>query len=125
MKKYPNLGARLMDKIVALPAPEGLNPALGPCWCYTGTIVDSGYGRFCVRIGGVPYSFWVHRVAYELLKGEKIPDNMTIDHLCRVRHCIAPKHLEAVSNVENVKRAYIRRSAAYDRLAEKLQLQLI
>lgn len=123
-RKWPNLGARLIAQIIALPAPEGLDPALGPCWCYTGTITDKGYGRFCVRINGKPYSFWVHRAAYEIFTGKSIPDNMTLDHLCCVRHCISPKHLEPVSNTENLRRKFIRRAAAYDALIAKVQGQL-
>lgn len=42
-----------------------------------------------------------HRVSYEMFVGP-IPDGMQIDHLCRNRGCVNPKHLEAVSQRENV-----------------------
>lgn len=44
-----------------------------------------------------------HRMAYEHFKGP-IPDGLYIDHLCRVRCCVNPDHLEAVSNRENILR---------------------
>lgn len=44
-----------------------------------------------------------HRVAYELTRGP-IPAGMEIDHLCRVRSCVNPDHLEAVTRGENLRR---------------------
>src|SRR5690349_9784178 len=44
-----------------------------------------------------------HRVAYERLVGP-IPDGLALDHLCRVRHCINPDHLEPVTWRENILR---------------------
>ncbi|MGW5427907.1 HNH endonuclease signature motif containing protein [Streptomyces sp. NPDC004059] len=44
-----------------------------------------------------------HRVSYQLAYGT-VPDGLVTDHLCRVRHCVAPEHLEVVTNAENVRR---------------------
>lgn len=44
-----------------------------------------------------------HRIAYELYKG-KIPDGLTVDHLCFNRLCQNPQHLEAVTFEENARR---------------------
>ena len=44
-----------------------------------------------------------HRVAYELTNGP-IPDGLELDHLCRVRHCVNPSHIEAVTHRENTLR---------------------
>lgn len=65
------------------------------CWLWKGKTNRDGYGRFWP--GGV------HRISYELENGE-IPENLVIDHLCRVRSCVNPKHLEAVTNKTNVLR---------------------
>jgi hypothetical protein len=45
-----------------------------------------------------------HRLAYEEAYGP-IPAGLHIDHLCRVRNCINPEHLEAVTQAENNRRA--------------------
>ncbi|MFZ2529632.1 MAG: HNH endonuclease signature motif containing protein [Rhodococcus sp. (in: high G+C Gram-positive bacteria)] len=42
-------------------------------------------------------------MAYELSVGD-IPEGLVIDHLCRVRHCVNPAHLEPVTNRENTLR---------------------
>ena len=44
-----------------------------------------------------------HRIVYELIKG-KIPEGLFIDHLCRVRNCVNPDHLEPVTHEENIRR---------------------
>lgn len=69
------------------------------CWEWVGALTDKGYG--VTKWGGRHRP--THRVAYELLKGP-IPDGLHIDHLCRVRHCVNPDHLEPVPLVENVLR---------------------
>jgi HNH endonuclease len=69
------------------------------CWLWRGSKVTKGYGRF--GVGG--RSVGAHRVAYELLVGP-IPEGLTLDHLCRVRACVNPAHLEPVTNRENVLR---------------------
>jgi hypothetical protein len=44
-----------------------------------------------------------HRHSYRLFVGE-IPDGLFIDHLCRVRNCVNPAHLEPVTRKENILR---------------------
>ncbi len=45
----------------------------------------------------------IHRRAYEILVG-RIPDGLVPDHLCRVRHCWNPQHIELVTHGENIRR---------------------
>ncbi len=44
-----------------------------------------------------------HKVAYEELVGT-VPEGAELDHLCRVRACCNPAHLEPVTHRENVER---------------------
>ena len=72
------------------------------CWLWTGAINQDGYGIMQIggRKGRRAYS---HRVAYETFVGA-IPRELQIDHKCRVRCCINPAHLEAVTQLENIRR---------------------
>lgn len=69
------------------------------CWLWQGRLFSNGYGT----IRDAPHRRLAHRVAYELLVGP-VPDGLVLDHLCRVRRCVNPAHLEAVTQGENVRR---------------------
>lgn len=73
--------------------------AEGGCWLWTGRLMPSGYGDF--QTTGKHWR--VHRLAYELLVGP-VPDGLVLDHLCRVRSCVRPSHLEPVTTRENILR---------------------
>lgn len=73
--------------------------AEGPCWIWTGARTGSGYGNF--RVGDTVVV--AHRYAWENLVGP-IPEGMVLDHLCRVRCCVNPEHLEVVTVAENTLR---------------------
>lgn len=74
------------------------------CWLWTGA-KNKGHGQFTVSRTDVrsPKKLMAHRYAYELLVGP-IPDGLELDHLCRVRHCVNPAHLEPVTRRENLLR---------------------
>lgn len=69
------------------------------CWLFTGA--HNGTGYCVIRANGK--STYVHRYSHELHKGQ-IPEGLQIDHLCRVRNCVNPAHLEAVTFEENMRR---------------------
>jgi len=70
------------------------------CWLWMGSKNGNGYGFISRR--PLP-RVSAHRFAYEMVKGP-IPEGKEIDHLCRVRHCVKPSHLEAVDHKTNVYR---------------------
>lgn len=77
------------------------------CWLWDGAIEPNGYVRFHVRTGdpGRPRRrVLVHRAAYEHFVGP-IPPGLQLDHLCGVRHCFNPAHLEPVTAWENTMRS--------------------
>lgn len=69
------------------------------CWLWAGSLTTGGYGQLSIA-GRLTQA---HRLAYELYVGA-IPEGFQIDHLCRVRHCVNPDHLEAVTQAENIRR---------------------
>lgn len=73
------------------------------CWVWRSKIDRYGYGRYQRRIEGKTRDWIAHRLAYQLLVGP-IPDGLVLDHICRVRKCVNPAHLEPVTNQENIRR---------------------
>jgi len=51
---------------------------------------------------------------YEYFKGP-VPDGLELDHLCRVRSCCNPDHLEPVTHKENIRRGFLRRGVVSSR----------
>jgi hypothetical protein len=97
----------------------------GDCWIWIGAKTRGGYGSF----HGSDGERLAHRWAYRALVGP-IPEGLHIDHLCRVRACVNPAHLEAVTQQENNARADIRpfltaaREAAQQENARRREMAL-
>lgn len=70
------------------------------CWLWLASRRRDGYGRFSLSKGRPVLA---HRVAWEMARGP-IPKGLQIDHLCRVRHCVRPDHMEIVTARTNVLR---------------------
>lgn len=73
-----------------------------------------GYGMVTIS----RKNYLAHRVAWEQSVGP-IPDGLTLDHLCFVRHCIAVEHLEPVTQSENAKRSHAAKRAARTEVDEQ------
>jgi len=71
----------------------------GECWLWTASRLK-GYGTFWVGPGKFVSA---HRYSYEQQCGP-IPEGLVLDHLCRVRHCVNPAHLEPVTELVNIQR---------------------
>lgn len=77
------------------------------CWNWQGKVDGRfGYGAVERKWNDKKYVL-AHRLAYVVMVGE-IPEGYTIDHLCRNRACVNPKHLEAVTLAENLRRRSLR-----------------
>lgn len=70
------------------------------CWIWIRALDSGGYGRVFPRKINGKRLLKAHRISYELFKGS-IPEGLDLDHLCRVRCCVNPDHLEPVTRSEN------------------------
>lgn len=74
------------------------------CWTWLWFCEGNGYPRLQWggprRAGSEQYA---HRIVFRAFFGE-IPEGLEIDHLCRDRSCVNPRHLELVTRLENVQR---------------------
>lgn len=80
-----------------------------PCWVWQGARKGHGYGS--VRDGQKSAS--AHRLYYERAHGP-VPDGLELDHLCRVRLCVNPDHLEPVTHAINGQRCVTAKLTAAD-----------
>ncbi len=70
------------------------------CWLWRGGL-SRGYGMFSAR----PGMALAHRWLFKALRWN--PGELTLDHLCRARHCVNVfDHLEPVPLGENIRRGY-------------------
>jgi hypothetical protein len=74
-------------------------PHLGACWLWTAGTSRDGYGLF----GVANSSSLAHRLSWADEHGH-IAERLQVDHLCRVRACVRPTHLELVTSAENTRR---------------------
>lgn len=87
----------LIDRVMAKIAKTSCG-----CWIFVGSHTAGGYGHIGRGRRGDGFAM-AHRVVYEHEVG-LIPDGMQLDHLCRVRCCCNPAHLEPVTQSENILR---------------------
>ena len=73
------------------------------CLLWQGSKMRNGYGQVQDGAGKVRAA---HRVYYEALVGP-VPVGLDLDHLCRIRACCEPTHLEPVTHGENLRRGNV------------------
>lgn len=73
---------------------------MSDCILWTGTLTKDGYGN--VYDVDRRRSIGVHRMAFEGFYGP-IPKGMLVRHICDVRNCYNPLHLELGSHADNMR----------------------
>ena len=81
---------------------ERIQPSDDGCVLYVWPLQDDGYGT--IGIGRAMYR--AHRVAMVAHLGVDIAPGLQVDHLCRVRNCVEPSHLEVVEQSVNLARGF-------------------
>ncbi|AAN16794.1 HNH endonuclease [Mycobacterium phage Cali] len=89
-----NLPEHISSKLVYEQRSERVST---PCWVWTGCTTDNGYA-----ISSVGGEQLVHRGVYRLLVGEITEE--TLDHLCLIKTCVNPEHMDPCSYQENKRR---------------------
>lgn len=95
--------ARFFERISISPDFQFANQ---PCWLFTGKLNGDGYARVSFRGKHI----MLHRIMYAWLCApvpEWTPCGITIDHLCRRRHCCNPSHMELVPHKTNMERSNV------------------
>lgn len=106
---HPPLSDRLWAKVAKPNGEDG-------CWPWTGTILNTGYGR--IMSEGRPRS--THRVAWELANGP-IPEGLWVLHRCDNPPCCNPAHLFLGTCTDNNRDAAAKgRTALGDRNGQRI-----
>lgn len=69
------------------------------CWMWFGSVAANGYSKTVIEGRHVS----AHRAVYSYFKGP-IANGMCIDHLCGIKRCVNPEHLESVTPRTNTLR---------------------
>lgn len=84
--EHLNMNKRLADHMV-----KRISIDRAGCWIWSNT-TPQNYARLLIW----GKAMLVHRLSYMLASGP-IPEGFQIDHLCKVRSCCNPQHLEATT----------------------------
>lgn len=76
------------------------------CWLWTKSRDLGGYGHTWIgsKLEGTKRMVRVHRFVFQELRDVTLPRDIVLDHLCRVRHCANPGHLDPVTQQVNAQR---------------------
>jgi len=80
------------------------------CWLWPGARNNNRINRHAYGVVSIPTgegkkvrTFYVHRLLYQHHVGP-IPEGLEVDHLCNIKICVNPDHMELVTHAENMRR---------------------
>lgn len=84
------------------------------CWPWTGRTDQNGYGLVDIEINGRRTTTTAHRVGWAVTIGRIFayklpawrPGGLELDHTCRNRSCVNPRHMDIVDHATNVQRSW-------------------
>ena len=97
---------RVLDSIKPVFMGHLIEGVESKCWLWQGEVDRNGYGKIKHDDRYVP-PHWV--LKGDVMRGYAPPDGMEVDHLCKVRNCVRPSHLEYVTRLENMARMWVDR----------------
>ena len=100
--------ARITSKCIEVFTGYHINGLPSPCHIWTGGHSGNGRGGNYGRISIDGQTSAVHLVVFTHYYGY-IPGNKQVDHMCNMRPCCNPLHLDLVSHVENQRRKFRRK----------------
>jgi hypothetical protein len=105
--------APLIERFMRRVNKEGpiVREELGKCWLWAGNKYPESYGQLLKRVWGERLT---HRWSYAHHKGE-IPEGKMVRHICDVRLCVNPDHLELGDAIDNVHDMLLRNEKAFGR----------
>lgn len=83
------------------------------CWIWRGTKSWNGYGA--ILPSGAKVKVYAHRLAYEMFIG-KVPDGYELHHLCGIKACVKPDHLELVTRKQHAQHTHDRAYGGWQRI---------
>lgn len=103
MNRRDHIREKVMSRVEEVPAPDWMDPELGPCLLWTGPTSGDGRGGDYPRMNLDGQTVAVHIVSWTNEHGF-VPGKKQLDHLCRRRRCVNDRHLELVTHKENQRR---------------------
>jgi hypothetical protein len=93
------------------------------CRLWTGGVNRNGYPSVSLAPGRPGAG---HRIAYELATGDKPEPHEPIHHICGVKRCVEPAHLQKITSIENTaemleRKFYLRRIAELEAEVARLR----
>lgn len=95
------------------------------CWPWTGARTSKGYGTITVRLqNNQRYIAQTHRIVWEIVNAQEIPEGLFGCHRCNNRICNNPNHIYTATHSQNIQDAvsdglFVRSDEYKQRLSER------